>query len=252
MDYLPFLKAVHGLLSPETYLEIGVRDGHSMAQAQAPCRCVGIDPTFSILQEINCSVALFRTTSDEYFARPDPLAPTGGVPFDFAFIDGLHIFEFALRDFINAERFSSGKTVIILDDILPRNVDEAARERHTKAWTGDVYPLIDVFARYRPELTVIPIGTSPTGMLLVLGVDPDNTVLADNYDAIMAEFRKPDPQPVPPELMDRLSVVDPDRALSATFWKVLADARREESPVDVRARITQPLIESLGVAFAGS
>ena len=70
---------------------------------------------------------LFRTTSDEYFARPDPLAPLGGLPFDLAFIDGLHLFEFALRDFINAERGSRPGAVILFDDILPRKVVEASR-----------------------------------------------------------------------------------------------------------------------------
>lgn len=250
MDYLPFLRSVHELISPETYLEIGVNDGSSMSQAR--CRCVGVDPAYAVNKELNCTVSLFRTTSDEYFSRPDPLGPTDGIPFDFAFIDGLHIFEFALRDFINTERYCSPKSVVILDDILPRDVDEAARLRHTNAWTGDVYPLIEVFARYRPELTVVPIGTTPTGMLLVLGVDPRNTVLSDNYDAIMAEFRNPDPQPVPSDLMDRLSVVAPERALRAAFWKVLVDARRDESTADVRSRLEQPLRDSLGAAFVGS
>jgi hypothetical protein len=174
------------------------------------------------------------------------------VPFDLAFIDGLHLFEFALRDFINVERYCSPKSVIILDDVLPRNVAEAARLRHTLEWTGDVYPLIEVFARYRPELTVVPVGTTPTGMLLVLGVDPHNTVLSDKYDEIVREFRRPDPQPVPPELFDRLTVTDPHRALAGSFWQVLAEAGRDESGTDVRARLAEPLATSLGPAFVGS
>src|SRR5438445_13268266 len=99
MRYLPFLRAVHELLEPERYLEIGVRYGDSLALAR--CRAVGIDPAFTISSELSCDLTLFRTTSDEYFARPDPLAPTGGKPFDLAFIDGLPLFEFALPHFIN-------------------------------------------------------------------------------------------------------------------------------------------------------
>lgn len=249
MDYLPFLRAAHELIEPETYLEIGVRAGKSMAQSR--CRSVGIDPDFAIIWEVHCDVHLFRTTSDEYFARPDPLEPTRGVPFDLVFIDGLHLFEFALRDFINVERHSSPRTAVIIDDVLPRNSDEAARQRHTYEWTGDVFPLIEVLARYRPDLSVVPVGTSPTGLLLVFGLDPANTVLSDNYDEIVKEFRRPDPQVVPSEVLDRLFVVDPDRALAGTFWKVLAEARRDEPAAEVRARLAGPLRDSLGEAFVG-
>ena len=129
---------------------------------------------------------------DEYFARPEPLAATGGEPFDLSFIDGLHLFEFAYRDFINAERHSSARGVIIFDDVLPRSVDDAARERHTATWTGDVYPMLAVLARYRPDLIVLPVSTQPTGLLLVLGLDPTSTILGDHYDEIMAEYRSAD------------------------------------------------------------
>ena len=119
MRYLAFLDQVHAKLRPETYLEIGIRNGTSLALSRA--RSVAIDPAFHITAEISCDVRLFRTSSDEYFNRADPLAPTDGRPFDLAFIDGLHLFEFALRDFIHTERHSSAKTLIIFDDVLPRN-----------------------------------------------------------------------------------------------------------------------------------
>ena len=41
---------------------------------------------------------LFPQTSDEFFARNDVGAELGGLPVDLAFIDGMHHFEFALRD----------------------------------------------------------------------------------------------------------------------------------------------------------
>jgi hypothetical protein len=235
-------------LRPRQYLEIGVRNGDSLALAECPV--VGIDPYYAITAELHGSVHLFRTASDEYFSRPYPLAPTGGHPFDLSFIDGLHLFEFAFRDFINAERHSSVGGVIIFDDVLPRSVDEAARERHTGSWTGDVYPMLEVLARYRPELVVLPVGTEPTGLLLVIGTDPQNTVLADHYDEIMAEYRHADPQPVPEELLDRMMVLPPRRVLDSPFWDLLGDARESTAPAIWRIRLSEIIASSLGSAFA--
>jgi hypothetical protein len=246
MRYLGFLEQVHTKLRPTTYLEIGVRTGTSLALSRA--RSIAIDPAFHITAEISCDLQLFRTSSDEYFSRPDPLAPTGGRPFDLAFIDGLHLFEFALRDFIHTERHSSAKTLIVFDDVLPRNQDEAARVRHTRAWTGDVYSIIAVLAHYRPELTVIPVNTTPTGLLLVMGLDPENRTLVDRYDEILTEHRHPDPQPVPEDLMDRLSVLPPHQVLDATFWEILANTDANASPLQVRQELSRSLA-SLGDAF---
>jgi hypothetical protein len=249
MYYYAFLAELHRRLAPRAYLEIGVRNGGSLAQSH--CRSVGIDPAFAITYELDTDVALFRTTSDEYFARPDPLAATGGTPFDLSFIDGLHLFEYAFRDFVNAERHSSSRGVIIFDDVLPRSVDEAARQRHTDGWTGDVYGMLEVLARYRPDLVVVPVGTRPTGLLLVTSLNPADTTLSDHFDEILAEFRRPDPQPVPPQLLDRLTVLPPHRLLESDLLEVLA--RADDGPdaaVGLRGDIAACVARTLGPAFA--
>lgn len=246
MRYLTFLDQVHAKLSPQTYLEIGVRSGTSLALAR--CRTVAIDPAFVISAEIQCDLRLFRTTSDEYFNRPDPLVATEGRPFDLAFIDGLHLLEFALRDFIHTERHSSPRSLIVFDDVLPRSPDEAARVRHTRFWTGDVYPIMGVLRRYRPELTIIPVDTTSRGLLLVMGLDPQSQTLADNYDEILAEYRHPDPQPVSQELVDRLLALPPQRVLDATFWSVLAKASGNASPDQIQLELAGHAA-SLGAAF---
>lgn len=249
MYYYAFLAELHRRLAPQAYLEVGIRDGGSLAQAH--CRAVGIDPAFAITVELDTDVALFKTTSDEYFARPDPLAATGGTPFDLSFIDGLHLFEFAFRDFIYAERYSSSRGVIVFDDVLPRSVDEAARERHTKAWTGDVYGMLEVLAEYRPDLVVLPVGTRPTGLLLVTALDPASTILSDHFDEILARFRRPDPQPVPPLLLDRLTVLPPERLLESDLLEVLARSGESgRAAIDLRARISGSVVQTLGPAFA--
>ena len=244
--YYPFLAELHRRLAPRAYLEIGVRDGGSLAQSH--CRSVAIDPAFAITVELDADIALFRTTSDEYFARPAPLAPTGGQPFDLAFIDGLHLFEFALRDFIHAEQHASSRGLIVFDDMFPRSVDEAARQRHTGGWTGDVYGMLEVLAVMRPDLVVVQIGTRPTGLLLVTALDPANTTLSDRFDEVLARFRRPDPQPVPPQLLDRLAVLPPERLLESDLLELLAGA--SDGDVDLRDRIRDCVARSIGPAFA--
>jgi hypothetical protein len=220
VQYLEFLQRLHELLTSPPYLEIGVRHGDSLALSRA--QAVGIDPGFELRTEQPPGVTLFEETSDEYFDRPDPLGPLGGRRVGLSFIDGMHLAEFALRDFINVERHATRAGAIVFDDILPRTVEEAARDRITRAWTGDVYKLLAVLARHRPDLYCLRIGTEPTGLLLVLGLDPDSRVLAERYEAIAQELVTPDPQDVPRDVLERRGVLDPEAVLNASFWPLLA------------------------------
>lgn len=72
MNRHQLLRGLHQVLKPRTYLEIGVREGKSLALSR--CRTVAIDPFFTIDREILCDLHLVRTSSDELFARPHPLA----------------------------------------------------------------------------------------------------------------------------------------------------------------------------------
>ena len=244
MYYIDFLTEVHRRHRPGAYLEIGVASGKSLRLAE--CRAVGIDPAFAITAPLDNDVAVFRTTSDEYFNRPDPLQATGGQPFELSFIDGLHLFEFALRDLINAERTSSPHGVIIIDDMFPRTVDEAARVRHTDAWTGDVFWIIDVLAKYRPGLTVVGVDTRPTGLLLVFGLDPSDTTLADHYDEILADYRRADPQPVPDQVLQRSIVFPADRLLES---ELIEATRSAETPAAIQANLQRVAEARLGADF---
>jgi hypothetical protein len=227
VQYLDFLTALHAALAPSAYLEIGIRNGRSLALADCPA--VGIDPYYDLGVELGDDVRLFRETSDEYFLRERPRAPLGGRRVDLAFIDGMHLAEFALRDFIYVERHSHWPGVIVFDDMFPRNVDEAARDRHTGDWTGDVYKLLGILERERPDLELLRVGTAPTGLLLVLNVDPSNRVLEERYDALAADVVRPDPQDVPAAILARERVLDPHEVLASKVWGVLREARERET-----------------------
>jgi len=236
-----FLRELHRLTRPRNYLEIGVNDGKSLALSRVPT--IGVDPAFKVTVPIHCDIELVKATSDAFFARTDPIRHLrsgrnplrnmrrgrpllghwlGATTLDLAFIDGLHVFEFALRDFMNVERFSRWSTVIVFDDMLPRDVDEAARDRHTGDWAGDVYKLIPVMRRYRPDLVTIPVDTTPTGVLVVLGADPTNSVLREHYDEIVAAWASPDPQNIPTDILERRIAVDPERLLASDLWRTVA------------------------------
>ncbi|MBX5470758.1 MAG: class I SAM-dependent methyltransferase [Thermoleophilaceae bacterium] len=228
MRYLDFLERVHELLEPRTYLEIGVRHGDSLALARAPS--IGVDPAYRLRVELRDDVTLFRETSDEFFARPDPLAPLGGLPVDLSFIDGMHLSEYALRDFVNVEKHSRWTTAVVFDDIFPTDATMAARNRETRRWTGDVFKILGFLREHRPDLVCLPLDTEPTGLLLVLGLDPTNDALNERYDDLFDQATAEDPQEVPDEVLRRKGALDPEAVLAGSFWGVLRDARAREVP----------------------
>lgn len=238
-----FLRGMHERLTPRGYLEIGVNDGRSLALSRA--RSIAVDPAFKITAPISCDLQLVKSTSDDFFARENPVDHLPDSVIDFAFIDGLHIFEYALRDFMNVERCASWTTVVILDDMLPRSVAEAARDRHTLEWTGDVFKVAQVLRRCRPDLVCLALDTQPTGLLLVLGADPDNRTLPDSYQEIVAQYATPDPQDVSEEILKRRESADAQRVLDSDLWPRLALARQKRSARD------PGLLESLR-ALAGT
>lgn len=244
MNRHEFLRNLHALTKPRNYLEIGVNDGRSLALSRVPS--IAVDPAFKITVPIRCDVHLIKATSDDYFAREDPIrhlrssrdprknlrhgrplfgAWVGKTTVDLAFIDGLHIFEFALRDFMNTERLTGPSSVVVMDDMLPRNVDEAARDRHTGDWAGDVYKVVPVLREHRPDLLLIPVDTTPTGVLVALGADATNTVLRDRYDDIITRWVVPDPQEIPTDILERRGAADPERLLASSAWRGLATHR---------------------------
>lgn len=228
MRYLDFLRQVHERLAPPTYLEIGIRNGGSLALSRA--RSVGIDPSYRLTHELGSDVALFRETSDAYFARPDPGEALDGRPIGLAFIDGMHLAELALRDFANVERHAHWTSVVVLDDVLPRTLEEAARDRRTRDWTGDVYKVLEILARHRPDLIRLRVDTEPTGLGLVLGLDPGSRVLDERADELAREVEVPDPQDVPAAVLERRDALDPEAVLAAGFWARLRDARERDRP----------------------
>lgn len=225
MYYIDFLARLHEQLRPRTYLEIGVRHGHSLAQSR--CRSVGVDPDFQVNQGLPGAVSLVRSTSDDFFNGLDRAneTPFRDLPVDLAFIDGMHLFEYALRDFANVERYVGPASVIAFDDMFPRNIDEAARDRHTDAWTGDVFRVMLALQRERPDLRQVRVDTEPTGLLLLTGFTSGQRLAAGAVESIIARDLQQDPQTIPDQVLERHGALDPDAALALPLWSELESAR---------------------------
>ncbi len=186
--YFDLLPMIHSHLRPRTYVEIGVSKGDSITLVRPETRAIGIDPEPKVKVPLGPNTSIYATTSDDYFATHDVSADLGGLPIDLAFIDGMHEFEFALRDFINIEKRCSAQSTILVHDCYPLTRLTAERERKTLFWSGDIWRLILILRKYRPDLSVNVLATAPTGLGVVRRLDPASTVLAECMQEIVDEY----------------------------------------------------------------
>jgi hypothetical protein len=189
--YRDVLRRLHELVRPRSYLEIGVETGATLAFAHAAERALGIDPDAAKLRRdlVPACAQVFHETSDAFFARHSRQQALGQHRLDLAFIDGMHLFEYALRDFLHVEAWSDPGGVVVLHDCLPLFPLCASRERQTKFWVGDVWKVVSILREHRPDLRVKIIATAPSGLCIVRGLDPGSRVLAERLEQIVERYR---------------------------------------------------------------
>lgn len=244
VDKHTVLAQLHELVQPRTYFEIGVDRGQSLTLAR--CRSIGVDPSYRITRSLHCDVRTFLQTSDDFFASEGNFDHFDGVPVDLAFIDGMHLAEFAYRDFMNVEKRMAPGGVVVLDDMMPRNSLEAQRIRRTVGWAGDVYKLHAVLRDHRPDLTLLPINTELTGSYLVVGLDPTSTVLADKYDELLPALSAKDPQTVDEDWLRRTDALAPEALLSSPIWAELRALRERDAAAEEYAGLWKQLRAEAG------
>jgi hypothetical protein len=205
--YTVCLDNLHSLLAPEYYVEIGVWRGTTLALARPPTSAIGVDPAPDIKAPFQTETQIFAETSDEFFARRRLDKLLSGRPIGLAFIDGLHLFEQALRDFMNLEPYCGPRSVVVLHDTFP--ISEAAQDRSRQSGfhTGDIWRTVLCLKHFRPDLDVFTIATPWSGLTVVCGLDPSSRVLRDNYDEGVARFMEVAFSDVENDLSNRLSLI---------------------------------------------
>jgi hypothetical protein len=198
ISYEEYLKQIHQVCRPLNYLEIGTGFGATLALARCPA--LAIDPVFQFRGNAfaqRSETHLFQMKSDDFFVRHDPKRHLGG-SIDFAYLDGMHLFEFLLRDLINVEKNAHTGTIIAMHDCYPVNAEIADREVNHAArkaepetrswWTGDVWKLLPILRELRPDLRVLALDCPPTGLVIVQGLNPESKVLSSAYLELVGKY----------------------------------------------------------------
>ncbi|WP_311266861.1 methyltransferase domain-containing protein [Sphingobium sp. WCS2017Hpa-17] len=210
--YLEVLRDLHALKQPQSYLEIGVRKGASLALAK--CKAIAIDPdphpSFRVDEG---HVDFHRCTSDDFFFFHRNLVEPRSV--DFAFIDGMHLAEYVLRDFMNVERLMSPNGIIVIDDVLPNHPVQARRERQSQVWSGDVWRFVELLKKERQDLNLHLLDTQPTGLLVVTKPAANNRILWNKYNKISQVLANGASAQVPRKIIDRKEALVPTMEMLA-------------------------------------
>jgi Methyltransferase domain len=168
------------------YLEIGVFKGEVFFSVKA-MRKYAVDPAFSFTMQMRYQVMLknpaniraryFRKTSDVFFQEDAPKL-FSKKKIDICFIDGMHEFEYALRDVENALQYLDEGGVIVLHDCNPLTAEATIsfadweKKNYAGPWNGDVWKTIVYLRSLRDDINVFTLDTDHGLGIVVKGI-PD-------------------------------------------------------------------------------
>lgn len=234
LPYTWVLDRLHSCLKPRTYFEIGTQTGQTLALAN--CSSLAIDPDFVVEHNIikKKSVCTFyQDTSDNFFRDASPVQFLGGTV-DIAFLDGMHWYEYLLRDFYHTEAFCRPNSIIAMHDCIPpdsfvgRRISGDDRLRAETQfpdwWAGDVWKTLIILLNTRPDLKIICLDAPPTGIVLVTNLDPNRQDWRRDYHQQIEEVRSLDLETYGIENLrakidvQSTSLLETDEGLSSLFW----------------------------------
>jgi hypothetical protein len=160
----------------------------SISVARPSTDAVGIDPMPQIAHRLPSNISIFMETSDAFFNAYDQRPQFARRKIDMAFIDGLHLYEQALRDFINVEKRAAASGLIALHDCIPFDDVASGRDDHAPYWVGDVWKCLAILMDHRPDLQIEIVGAPPSGLVLVSKINPASRILEDKFDSLVRDY----------------------------------------------------------------
>jgi Methyltransferase domain len=172
-----------------TYLEIGVFLGGLFFPIKAK-RKIAVDPHFVFgkvkrMKAIRHNLSNFNSryyekSSDDFF-RQNAERLFKSKPIDICFVDGMHEYEYALRDVENTLNYLQQDGVIIMHDCNPQTAEAAMSfeyyesKNHNMAWSGDVWKTILHLRSLRKDITVFVLDVD-FGLGVVCKRQPEDTL----------------------------------------------------------------------------
>lgn len=157
----------------QRYLEIGVYNGEVFFKTKAPYK-YAVDPQFRFVKETkykmmlknisNVKAKYFTKTSDDFF-KEDAKKLFAKNKIDICFIDGMHEYDFVLRDVTNALNYLDENGAIILHDCNPLtaeaevNFADWKKRDFSGEWNGDVWKIIVHLKSLRDDVDVFTLDT---------------------------------------------------------------------------------------------
>ena len=184
------LKAIISLMKQrrlKNYLEIGVHNGHILFKVKSNFK-IAVDPKFAfdiarkigkiIINPYNLCNHYFEKTSDDFFAN-DVRDIIGNKQIQIALIDGMHQYDFALRDIENTLKYLSDDGVIIVHDCNPLTKEASGTWNEWQArneegfWNGDVWKAIVHLRSTRNDVNIFVMDCDH-GLGVITKTKPEN------------------------------------------------------------------------------
>jgi hypothetical protein len=168
MNRLFFLKKLFRQKKFKTYLEIGVFKGRVFFSVPAHNK-IAVDPEFQFAapkkvkklfrRVSNLWAKFYEKTSDDFFSE-DATKLFQKNKIDVCLVDGMHEYDFALRDIENSLKFLQKNGIVLIHDCNPVSkeasvsFEEYKNRGFVKDWNGDTWKAIVHLRSLRDDINV--------------------------------------------------------------------------------------------------
>ncbi|MDA9823678.1 hypothetical protein N9C56_14485 [Paracoccaceae bacterium] len=134
----------------------------------------------------------FQEKSQSFFERD--LVDLPSLRCELGFIDGMHLFEYALQDFINLTRMSTPGALFLFHDVMPWSFEMTTRDHKTlkksAPWVGDIWKLIPIFIEAGMKDFISVLTSAPSGLIAVTNPGEQLTNnLIEKFDEIFSKWK---------------------------------------------------------------